>query len=730
MLTTLNKYFGYTDFLPLQEDIIRDVLDNKDVLALMPTGGGKSLCYQLPALILDGLTVVISPLIALMKDQVDGLVSNGVPAVYINSSLSLAEVHHARSGVEQGTIKILYIAPERLAQPEFLQFLKGLRIRLFAVDEAHCISEWGHDFRPEYRQLRMLKQNFPGTPIIALTATATERVQDDIVEQLNIPNCNRYRASFNRKNLHYRVEPKVDAYRQLLRYLEEHKKDSGIIYCHSRKGVDSLSANLQRAGYRALSYHAGMTSEERSTNQERFVRDDAEIIVATIAFGMGIDKPDVRYVIHYDLPRNIEGYYQETGRAGRDGLKSDCILFYSYADKAKIEYFIRQKENQREMDIAYKKLQEMTGYCEGNVCRRKVLLGYFGEDFDESNCGACDICLEPREMFDGTTAAQKVLSCVYRVNGGFGLNHITDILLGSKNQKIIEKGHDILTTYGIGKEYSKRQWQSIIRELIYLGFLTMEGDRYPILRLNERSSHVLFKGEKVSLTKPSIESIEAQKLSTNVDEVFDHELFEILRTLRKTLADKEGLPPYVIFHDTTLKEMATYYPGDVVALANITGVGEVKLKKYGNEFLETITGYCGERGIEPKQIVPKRPAKVTATVMAVEATQSSASPEAISATIQETLQLYNEGLTFEEIADKRSKTVSTIVSHLEKAILSGENIAIDNFIPIEKQEKIKETMLDLGFEMLRPVKERLGDDFSYEELRLVRARVLLDQEDD
>ncbi|HZD60239.1 MAG TPA: DNA helicase RecQ [Anaerolineae bacterium] len=718
MLETLNKYFGYTTFLPLQEDIIRDLLDGKDILALMPTGGGKSLCYQLPSLLLDGISVVVSPLIALMKDQVDGLVASGVPAAYINSSLSPAEIHRTRVEVERDRIKILYVAPERLMMPEFLGFLKRLQISLFAIDEAHCISEWGHDFRPEYRQLRALKQNFPSTPTVALTATATGYVQDDIAKQLNMPNCKKYRASFNRKNLHYRIEPKVDAYGQLLRYLEAHKRDSGIIYCHSRKKVDSLSASLQRDGYHALPYHAGMMPEVRSANQERFIKDDAEVIVATIAFGMGIDKPDVRYVIHYDLPRNIEGYYQETGRAGRDGLDSDCILFYSYADKAKIEYFIRQKQDWKEMDIAYKKLNEMTDYCEANICRRKVLLGYFGEGFDDPNCGACDICLEPREKFDGTVVAQKVLSCVYRVNESFGINHIIDILLGSKNQKVIERNHHTLTTYGIGKEYSKNEWHSIVRELVHLGFLSIEGDRYPVLKLNEKSRNILSKGEKVYLTNPSIEP---QKPRVDVDEIFDHELFEILRALRKTLADEEGLPPYVIFHDTTLKEMATYYPCDTAALANVGGVGEVKLKKYGDKFLERITEYCSAKGIEPKQIVPE-----LKVIPATTASPGTGSPGTKSTTIQETLELYNSGATLEEIAEKRALAVSTIVSHLEKLILSGEVVSIDSFVPVGKQEIIREAMLNMGIEMLRPIKEKLGDTYSYTELRLVRAQVLSD----
>ena len=708
VLKTLHKYFGYTAFLPLQEEIIRDVVSMRDVLVLMPTGGGKSLCYQLPALLFDGLTVVISPLIALMKDQVDGLISNGIAAAYINSSLNYSEINEIKWMAEGGEVKILYLAPERLMVPGFLDFLKELPISLFAVDEAHCISEWGHDFRPEYRQLTTLKENFPHTPLIALTATATMDVQDDIARQLKIPRCKRYQASFNRKNLYYRVEPKVNPYQQLLKYLEGHKKESGIIYCQSRKMVDTLSDSLQAAGYRAIPYHAGLTAEVRDKNQDRFIKDDAEIIVATIAFGMGIDKPNVRYVIHYDMPKNLEGYYQETGRAGRDGLPADCILFFSYGDKVKIEYFIEQKENQRDRDISYQKLKKMTDYCAGNICRRKVLLEYFGEDFNEPDCGGCDICLEPRERFDGTIAAQKILSCIHRLGQDFGTNHVIDILLGSKNKKVIERNHNSLTTYGIGKEYSKGQWQSIVRELVQLGFLDMEGDKYPVLKLNDKSRKVLFKGEKVSLTKPAVEP---RKLHEYVADSFDRELFEILRTLRKKLADGEGVPPYIIFPDTTLKEMSTYYPNDTLGLSNISGVGEKKLQKYGNVFLNSITEYCRAKGIGPKQAEPKAPTSGFTGIK--------------SSTIQMTLELCNKGLTLEVMAEKRGLAVSTIVYHIEQLILSGKDISIGCLVSAEKQEMIKKAIDDLGSETLKPIKEVLGNDFSYEEIRLVRADLKL-----
>ncbi len=628
MLSTLNKYFGYTSFLPLQEAIVKDILGGSDALVLMPTGGGKSLCYQLPGLLLDGLTVVVSPLIALMKDQVDGLIENGVPAACINSSLTPAEMTRVRAALERGEVKLLYVAPERLMMPQFLDLLKRLPVSLFAVDEAHCISEWGHDFRPEYRQLASLKSNFPATPIIALTATATINVRDDIAEQLNISACKRYRASFNRINLTYRVEPKANAYSRLVRYLNEHSRDSGIIYCQSRKQVDALSYDLQQEGYRALPYHAGLSPEKRTANQERFIRDDAEIIVATIAFGMGIDKPNVRYVIHFDLPKNIESYYQETGRAGRDGLPGECILFYSPADRAKIQYFIRQKEDPRERSVAYKMLKEMVDYCEGSTCRRKVLLAYFGEEFEDESCGACDICLDEHMVLDTLADA---------------------------------------------------------------------GEHFANDHRNKR-------------TRDSNDAA--------ADKDVDSDLFEILRSVRKTLADIAELPPYAIFHDTTLKEMAKYFPCDLDSLANITGVGEVKLEKYGEAFANSISEFCTSRGVEPKPIKSKRPARVV---------KEKRPSEAKTSTIQETFALYKRGFSLGEMAQERSLNIRTIVNHLEALILSGEDIVIEHIVPLERQTRIVEAMQEVGPEVLRPIKEKLGVGVSYEEIRLVRAQYIYDR---
>jgi len=595
----LQKHFGYSEFNPMQENIINDVVSGKDVFVLMPTGSGKSLCYQLPSLINHGVTVVISPLIALMKDQVDRLRANGIGASFINSSLNPAEIEDVKVRLLENKDKIVYIAPERLSSQNFLEFLKMVKINLFAIDEAHCISEWGHDFRPEYRKLSLLKTIFPTVPIIALTATAIQEVQKDIVQHLKLSNPKIYKSSLDRQNLSYHIRPKEDAYNQIVKYIRNRPRESGIIYCHSRKSAESISKKLRKDGFRALPYHAGMSPDERSDNQDIFIRDDIEIIVATIAFGMGISKPNVRYVIHYDLPKTIESYYQEIGRAGRDGLESDCILFFSYGDKIKIEILIDKKRNPKKKQIAYKKLQDMINFCDGTECRRKMLLEYFGESY-EGQCGKCDTCLQPKEKMDGNEIAKKAIYCINEVGRRFGMNYVVSILVGKNEKRLRNNRHDTLKSYGVGKDYSAKQWQSFIRELVRNGFLDVVGGKYPVLKLNRKSQEVMWNKISVTLTKPEkIEKIIVEKKETQ--EIND-ELFEILRSMRKIIADTEKIPPYIVFPDTTLKEMSTYYPQNEEELKKIHGVGEVKIEKYGKIFLERIIAYCKVRNIDPKSV--------------------------------------------------------------------------------------------------------------------------------
>ena len=696
MHETLKKYFGYSSFLPLQEDIIRDLLDNKDVFVLMPTGAGKSLCYQLPAILSGGTAIVISPLIALMKDQVDGLTANGISAACINSTMSPQEINSVRSRLLRNKVRILYITPERVAQSEFSSFLKQLNVTLIAIDEAHCISEWGHDFRPEYRQLSSLKSMFPTIPIAALTATAVPQVQRDIITQLQLRSPCTHHGSFNRKNLFYRVRPKDNAYSELVMYLRDHRRDSGIIYCQSRRGAESLATNIQAEGFRALPYHAGLESNERTETQDKFIKDDIEIVVATIAFGMGIDKPNVRFVIHYDIPKNLESYYQETGRAGRDGLRSDCLLFFSYGDKTKIEFFIEQKDSPEQKQIARNQLRRMIDFCESTTCRRKMLLNYFGEEFPETNCGNCDVCLEPKQTIDGTVIAQKILSCVFRIEERFGIHYVIDILRGSRTQQILQNNHETLSTYGIGKEYSKKQWHSFTRELIQLEYLKLEDDRFPVLKLTPKAHEVLRGKETVLLTKPASEHRPARRITGDSLEV---DLFEKLLALRKKLADQQNIPPYVIFHDTTLKAMANARPHNLSSLLRISGVGHSKASKYGDAFLREIAAHCAQH--RPRQPVTKPPTSLG------------------------TLDLYKQGLSIEEMARERELTTGTITSHIEKLILSGEDISIDRFVDIRRQEAIRKAIAARGSGSLAMIKEELGDGHSYDEIRLVRATMLM-----
>lgn len=707
----LKKYFGYDSFRPLQEDIISDILAQKDVFVLMPTGGGKSLCYQLPSIMQQGTTIVVSPLISLMKDQVDALRANGIQAAFLNSSLTINEQNEIIHLLQNNQLKLLYVAPERLVQDSFLQLLKSLDVNFFAIDEAHCISQWGHDFRPEYRQLRLLRSHFPKKPVVALTATATERVKQDILEQLSLtPRI--YQASFNRPNLMYYIYPKQNAFLMTLAYIKKHAGESGIVYCQSRKTVDRLADKLQEEGVKALPYHAGLTDDERKKNQEQFIKENIDLIVATIAFGMGIDKPNVRYVIHYDLPKSLEHYYQETGRAGRDNLPSDCIFLFSIGDMFFYERFNNEKDL-AERQIAKQQLQTVISYAQSKLCRRLQLLNYFNEKYAEKNCGACDNCLTPRETFDGTILAQKILSCVHRVSSRFGASHIANILTGSKTKAVLERKHDLLSTYNIVQNYSARDLKLFIYELVQQGYLLQSDDQYGILSLMSKSTAVLKGKETVWLTK--IEEHIPTDASLEQDTKIEKEFFEILRALRKKIADKANVPPYVIFADVSLKEMATYFPQNEDEFSKVYGVGEEKLKKFGAQFIKEIQAYCIPRGIKSSNNTPIRKAKTKK-----KPTKSDS--------VLETLRLFREGKPLQQIAIERGYTESTIARHLQIAYLKGEQIDIDLFVPRTKQKKILQAFQELGMQYLAPVKEKLSEDYTYDELRWVQAKLIKEGE--
>ncbi len=595
LLLTLKTTFGYGAFRPLQREIIETALAGRDVFALLPTGGGKSLCFQLPALHRAGLTVVVSPLIALMKDQVDQLQAAGVAATYLNSTLTAAEAKSRLRGLHKGEWRLLYVAPERLMLDEWKDNLANWNITALAIDEAHCVSEWGHDFRPEYRQLARLRALLPHVPVMALTATATERVRDDIVRHLQLREPEVFVASFNRPNLTYRVLAKDQPLKQIIDFVRKREDESGIIYCATRATTERVAEALAGRGFSARAYHAGLDAEERSRNQELFLRDECRIMCATIAFGMGINKPNVRWVIHHDLPKNIEGYYQETGRAGRDGLPSDCLLLFSGGDAAKQTHFIDEMTDEHEKAVARNQLRLMMHYAESAGCRRSELLAYFGEKFPVNECGACDNCLEPRETYDGTIVAQKFLSCIYRIRQtgrfGVGMNHLIEVLTGAETEKVLRWNHDKLSTYGIGKELARPAWAAVGRELMRLGYVAQAEGEFPILELTEAGMNVLRTRDKITLTKP-LSLPKAKRVTRREGEIAcDEILFARLRELRKKLADERGVPAYVIFGDATLRQLAREYPIDVDQLDGITGIGEKKRAEFGATFVAAIAKF-------------------------------------------------------------------------------------------------------------------------------------------
>jgi len=570
-------------------------MSGRDVFVLLPTGGGKSLCYQLPALHRPGLTVVVSPLIALMKDQVDQLQAAGVPATFLNSTLGAKESRARLAGLHNGEYRLLYVSPERLRLDGWLENLKAWNVAAFAIDEAHCISEWGHDFRPEYRQLAVLRNDLPGVPIIALTATATRRVQSDVVERLLLTDPEVFIASFNRPNLIYRVLPKERPLNQILEHLKGREEESGIIYCATRAAAERLAESLTDRQFQARAYHAGLSAGDRNANQEAFLRDDVRIVCATIAFGMGIDKPNVRWVIHHDLPKNLEGYYQETGRAGRDGLPSECLLLYSAGDAAKQMHFIKEMSDPTEQQVARRQLQTMLNYAESAACRRSEVLAYFGEKTADANCGACDNCQNPRESYDGTLPAQKLLSCVYRVSrkGRFevGMNHLIEVLTGADTEKIRRWGHSQLSTFGIGKDLARPEWSAVGRDLLRQGYLEVADGRFATVRLTDKGNTILRTRETITLTKPMAKAARKPKRRWSGAIECDEILFEHLRRFRKQMADERHVPAYVICGDVTLREMARDYPTQLSSMEPITGLGTKKLAEFGQLFVDVIADY-------------------------------------------------------------------------------------------------------------------------------------------
>lgn len=718
MLDTLKKVFGFQEFRQYQEEIIKNIFNKKDVFVVMPTGGGKSLCYQLPAKIVDGTVVVISPLISLMKDQVDAARENGISAAFLNSSLMPQEMDEIYFKLRNQDLELLYIAPERFAMPNFIETLKTIRISLFAIDEAHCISEWGHDFRPDYLSLTNITKIFNDIPVAAFTATATQMVQSDIINKIKLRDPYIIRASFNRENLFYQVKRKMDVEIQILEFLKEHVNESGIIYCRTRDSVIKLVEFLTNNGITALPYHAGLPQEDRRRNQEAFNKDRVNIMVATIAFGMGIDKSNVRFVIHADLPKNIESYYQETGRSGRDGEPAICLLFFSRGDIPKIKYFIDQIDDDTEHSIALDKLNFMINYASHNVCRRKQLLEYFGENFPSDNCEACDICNGTIEKIDITTDAQIVMSAIARTQQCFGINYIVDIIVGADTKRIRELQHNKIKTYGTGKDKDKNHWRFITDELLAQEHIEQEGKQYPVLKIMEKGNNILFGEGNIDALKREEVKKKYQFEAGRKLEFYNETLFEKLRILRKKFAEEQKVPPYIIFSDRALHEMATYYPTTPVNMKKINGVADTKLERYGDCFINEIQLYLNEN---PDIPIPDTQSLSYSDIIPPK--------KIIGETCEKTYELYKKGHSIKQIVKERNLAPSTITSHLEKLIRDGRDIDINILIDPKKIDLIKEIYFTLKTWNTTPIVEYSNGKVNYEEARFVRAYLQREKND-
>ena len=707
----LKETFGYDNFRLQQEQAITQVLDKKDALVIMPTGGGKSLCYQIPALMFEGLTIVISPLISLMKDQVEQLREYGIDAVYLNSSLRHEVYEFNVRKVKSGKVKMLYVAPETLMMDKTREMLKDLTVSCFTIDEAHCISEWGHDFRPEYRQIASLREDFPNAVCMALTATATPRVQEDIKNILKFGHSEEFISSFDRKNLFLKVVDKKDPVNQLLDFLFTRKKQSGIIYCFSRRQVDELAEALEEEGYSVKPYHAGLSDGMRSGNQRAFIRDDIQIIVATIAFGMGINKPNVRFVVHYDMPQNIESYYQQIGRAGRDGLRADCLLLYGSSDTQKIQYFINKKKGQ-EREVAENHLKQLKKYLESLDCRRKPLMNYFGETYPSDECGMCDNCLSvDDDVEDLTIQAQQFLSTIIRSGEKFGATHIADILRGSKAKKVLENEHEKLSTYGIGLDFSKDQWMQISKMLLRQEYLS-KGE-FGGLKIEKLALAILDGTENVFGTmdrsKTSLEGEAVVRTSSEVENEYDEVLFDILRLKRKELSDDQDIPPYAVFPDTTLVEMAYYYPQSKDSLENLYGVGTVKKEKYGDTFVGVIKNYAAEHGKEERK---KSIAKTLGKKI------GSQKFEIIG-------NAFNGGQSIALLAEEHGVKDMTIIKHLKDFLDDGNTLRLEGLLEasnlsLRQRDQVMKSFKKKNPLMLRPVYDDLNKHVGYDELRIMQ----------
>ena len=711
----LKDIFGFSGFKETQEEVILNILAKKDTLAVMPTGSGKSLCYQIPALVFRGLTIVVSPLISLMQDQVEQMVSLGINAVLLNSSLSSQEYAENMLKVKDGTAKLLYVAPETLLKDSILHMLQKLEVDCFTIDEAHCISEWGHDFRPEYRKLSAVRALFPGAVCAAFTATATKRVQGDIKDSLsqNEHNFSTFITSFDRKNLYLEVTPKSNSYQQTLDFINKFPNQSGIIYCFSRKQVDELYLSLKEAGYSVKPYHAGLQERERKEHQRLFIRDDIQIMIATIAFGMGINKPNVRFVLHHDLPKNIEGYYQEIGRAGRDGLDAHCLLLFSYQDAHKINYFINQKP-ESEKRVAQTHLNAMIALAESDTCRRLPLLSYFEETPGRDNCGFCDVCTgEEREVVDITIPAQKFLSCAKKTGEFFGASHIIDVLLGSKAKKVLEKSHQLLSTYNIGTEYSKNQWQHLARQFIRQGLL-IQDPGYGSLKLTPKAYLCLKSEIEIQGSIKEVSAGESKKKIQGGNLNYDPGFFEVLRKKRKEIADSQNVPPYVVFSDKTLMEIAAYFPENNEELLKIHGIGGVKCKEYGQMILNTVKNYKKTSGVPGFK----------KDFGSQEGPSSGKEPK-----YMQTGRAFAGGKSVEELCGQEGVKAATVLEHLYTYLFEGYPLPAGSFRSMLDQDdgtikKVMRSFEEKGSDKLKPVYEDLKETISYDELKIFRLHYL------